>query len=151
MKKSILNIVFSVIALTAMLKITSCSDDEVGASETTLNKLTAHNWDLSRVTVGGVDQTSLYPDLSIQWTKDKTLSTTNGGTIWPSTSNFSFTDNTAKTLLVQLKNGENTEVTIETLTDSELVISLHWNETTFGQGRSKSIEGDHIFEFTAAN
>lgn len=42
-------------------------------------------------------------------------------------------------------------VTIESLTDTQLIISLHWDETTLGQGRVRSVEGDHTFEFEVAD
>jgi hypothetical protein len=151
MKKHILSTMLSVLALIATLTTTSCSDDTASATETSLKKLTAHDWDLSRVTVNGVDKTLLYSAVALQWNKDKTFSVTNGGAIWPSTGTFSFTDGSGKMLLVLLNNGENTEVTIQTLTDTQLIISLHWSETTIGQGRSKSVAGDHIFEFTAVH
>jgi hypothetical protein len=116
-----------------------------------MNKLAAHEWMLKKVTVNGTDRTSLYEGLVLSWTKNQTFSAASGGVIWPSTGTFSFTDNTGNSLIVSLANNEEAQVSIVTLTDTDLIISLQWNESTLGPGRAKSIEGEHIFEFVAVN
>lgn len=151
MQRKIFYILLSVLALTATLTITSCKDDDPVVTEENLNKLAAHRWSLTRATVNGVDKTALYSNLILQWNNNKTFSSTNGGVIWPSTGSFSFTDDAEKILLLSLNINGDTEVSIQTLTDTQLVISFHWNQTTTSNGRSKSIEGDHIFEFSAVN
>jgi hypothetical protein len=151
MKKNILYTLFSLIVLSSICTITSCSGDDPSATEKNLSKLTAHGWTLSSVTVGGVDRTSSFAALSIEWNKNQTFATTNGGIIWPSVGTWSFTDGTGQTILVSLNNNTSVEATLETLSDTQLVVSLHWSETTLGHGRVKSVEGDHIFEFEALN
>jgi hypothetical protein len=151
MKRNLIYILLSAFTLSATLTVTSCKDDDPSATETNLNRLTAHNWNLTKVTVDGVDKTSLFSDLALQWNKTSTFAVVNGGVMWPSTGTWSFTDSSGKTLVVSLNNSHNAEVTIETLNDTQLIISLHWDETTIGQGRVKSVEGDHIFEFEAAD
>jgi hypothetical protein len=151
MKRNFIYILLSAFALSATLTITSCKDDDPSATETNLNRLTAHNWNLTRVTVDGVDKTSLFSGLALQWNKDNSFAVTNGGVMWPSTGTWSFTDGSAQTLFVSFHNSADAEVAIETLNDTQLIISLHWDETTLGQGRVKSVEGDHIFEFEAAD
>jgi hypothetical protein len=101
--------------------------------------------------VDGTDKTSLFSGLALQWSKTSTFSAVNGGVIWPSTGTWSFTDGSAQTLFVSLSNGTDAVVTIETLNDTNLIISLRWDETTIGQGRVRSVQGDHTFEFEAAD
>jgi hypothetical protein len=151
MKRNLIYILLSAFALSATLTLTSCKNDDPGATETNLNRLTAHQWNLTKVTVDGVDKTSLFTGLALQWNKDNSFTVVNGGVMWPSSGTWSFTDGTAQTLFVSLGNSADAEVTIETLNDTNLVISLHWDETTLGPGRVKSVEGDHIFEFEAAD
>ena len=151
MKTNILYILLSMVALTATLTATSCKDDDPSATERTMKKLVAHEWTLTKATVDGTDRTSVYEGLVLRWNKKQTFSATNGGVIWPSTGTFSFTDKEGKSLLVSLTNNEETQVSIETLTNTELVISFHRNESTIGQGRLTSIKGEHIFEFAAGN
>lgn len=149
--KSLIYIFLSAFALSATLTIMSCKDDDPGATETNLNHLTAHNWNLIKVTVDGVDKTSLFTGLALQWNKNQTFGVTSGGVIWPSSGTWSFTDGSGKTLFVSLNSIDDAEVTIETLNNTSLIISLHWDETTLGHGRVRSIEGDYVFEFEAVD
>lgn len=151
MKRNLICVLLSAFALSATLTVTSCKDDDPSATETNLNRLTVHHWNLIKVTVDGVDKTSLFSGLTLQWNKDNTFVATNGGVMWPSTGTWSFTDDSAQTLFVSLSNNADAEVTIETLNDTNLIISLHWDETTLGQGRVKSVKGDHFFEFESAD
>lgn len=152
MKRNLIYVLLSVFALSATMTISSCKkDDDPGATEINLNRLTAHNWNLVKVTVDGVDKTSLFSDLALQWSKANTFSAVNGGVMWPSTGTWSFTDDSGKTLFVSLNNIGDVEVTIETLNNTSLVISLFWDKTTLGEGRVRSIEGAHVFEFEAVD
>lgn len=144
--------VLTALALVATVTLNSCKkDDDPSPTERNLDLLTAHGWDLTRVTVNGVDKTALFEGLTLQWNEDNTFTTSHGGVMWPVNGTWSFTDGTGQELFVSLSDLEDAQVTVETLTETSLVISLHWDETTIGQGRGKSVEGDHVFEFEAAN
>jgi hypothetical protein len=152
MKLKSLYTLLSVLALSAAVSLSSCKkDDDPSATETNLSLLTAHSWDLTRVTVNGVDKTELFEGLTLHWAENNTFTTTHGGVMWPTTGTWSFTDGSGQGLFVSLIDLQDAEVSIETLTETTLVVSLHWDETTIGQGRTKSVEGDHVFEFTAGN
>ena len=142
-------VLLSAFALSASLTVTSCKDDEPGATEMMVNRLTAHNWKLVTVTVDGVDNTSLFAGLTLQWNKASSFSAVNGGAMWPSTGTWSFTDGSGKTMIVSLKNIGDVDVAIQTLDDTRLVISLFWDQTTLGSGRGGSVTGQHVFEFEA--
>jgi hypothetical protein len=150
--KSALYTLLSIMALSATASLTSCKkDDDPSATEKNLDLLTAHSWNLTRVTVNGVDKTALFEGLTLTWNETNTFNTTHGGVIWPASGTWSFADGSGQALFVSITSLEDAEVTLETLNEETLVISLHWDETTIGQGRAKSVEGDHIFEFEAAN
>lgn len=152
MKLKSLYILLSVLALSVTASLTSCKkDDDPSATERNLDLLTSSNWQLSRVSVNGVDKTALFEGLTLRWAENNTFTTTHGGVMWPATGTWSFADGSAQQLFLSLNNLDDAEVTIETLTATSLIVSLHWNETTIGQGRTKSVEGDHIFEFEAVN
>jgi hypothetical protein len=151
MKRNLICVLLSAFILYSTLSLTSCKDDDPSATETNLNRLTAHHWNLTKVTVNGVDKTSLFIGFTLQWNKNNSFAVTDGGVMWPSTGTWSFTDGSAQTLFVSLRNNTDAEVTIETLNDSNLLISLYWDETTLGQGRVRSVEGDYLFEFEAAD
>jgi hypothetical protein len=151
MKRNLICVLLSAFILLTTLTVTSCKDDDPSAAETNLKRLTAHHWQLTKVTVNGVDKTSLFIGFILQWNKDNSFTVIDGGAMWPSTGTWSFTDGSAQTLFVSLSNSADAEVTIETLDDTNLVISLHWDETTLGQGRVRSVEGEYLFEFKAAD
>jgi hypothetical protein len=150
MKRNLTQILLSAIILYTTVTVTSCKDDDPSATETNLKRLTAHHWQLTKVTVDGIDKTSLFIGFTLQWNKDNSFAVIDGGAMWPPTGTWSFTDGTAQTLFVSLSNSADAEVTIETLNDTNLIIS-HWDETTLGQGRVRSVEGDYLFEFEAAD
>ena len=151
MKTNMNCVVLSIFITYALFLAMSCRDDDPQATETNLQRLAAHKWKLISVTVDGVDKTDLFTGLTLQWSQDKTFVATNGGEMWPSNGTWSVTDDSGKTLLVSLNDPDHVEVTIQTLDDSTLVISLHWNKTTLGSGRASSIAGDYVFEFKADN
>jgi hypothetical protein len=151
MKRNLVCVLLSLFVLYTTACLTSCKDDDPSAAETNLNRLASHHWQLTKVTVDGLDKTSLFIGFTLQWNKDNSFVVIDGGAMWPPTGTWSFTDGSAQTLFVSLSNSADAEVTIETLTDANLIISLHWDDTTLGQGRVKSVEGDYIFEFEAVD
>lgn len=151
MKRNLICVLLSALILHTTVTVTSCKGDDPSATEKNLNRLTAHHWQLTKLTVDGVDKTSLFIGLTLQWNRDNSFGVIDGGAMWPSAGSWSFTDGSAQTLFVSLNNTDDAEVTIETLNNTSLIISLFWDETTLGEGRVRSVEGDYIFEFEAAD
>lgn len=152
MKRKLLYVFLVASALSTILSISSCkNEDTPSATEVSKSQLTAHAWKIRRVTIDGVDHSSLFADLSLQWRGDNRFSTVNGGVLWPASGTWSFADETGKALRVTLNGVADVPVTIETLDDTRLVLSLFWNKTTLSGGRTASIAGDHTFEFEVAN
>jgi hypothetical protein len=120
------------------------------ASEKTIALLTASggrwsppasvtNW----VTVEGVNVSDLFRDFTITFTE--TGYTTTGTTpVWPRTDSWHFKDDTATTIV---RDSDGKEVTIETLDETTLKITLTWDQTTY-DGRTKSVAGKHVFNLT---
>src|SRR6478736_5015726 len=81
-----------------MLQFASCKKADPKPSETEVvkEKLTSSTWTIQNVTVDGVDQTSVYQGLTINFT-ETTYTTTKGGLVWPASGTWSFTDETATT------------------------------------------------------
>lgn len=150
MKRNTIYVLLSSIFYSLLL-VTSCKEDDPSATETNLKRLAAHNWKLTKVSVDGVDKTALFTGLALQWNKNQTFGATNGGVMWPSSGTWSFNDNSGKMLVVSLNKIGDADVKIETLNEAMLVISLRWDMTIFSEGRTRSVEGDHVFEFEAAD
>lgn len=123
----------------------SCDEGTEGPSEEEqlTELLSAGTWKVSNVIVDGVSKKEMFTDLTIKFTKSD-FTTTNGGPLWPASGSWSLVDATAKTI----KRNDDVSITIETLTDNELVLSLNWTKTTLGKGRVESVAGKHVFSFT---
>jgi hypothetical protein len=142
MKKNITRYALSICVGAALLvNVSSCKkDDGESATQRTQRLLTSHTWQLSKLTVAGIDQTSLYPSMTLTASQN-VYTATNGEPVWPSSGTWELVDQAT----IDRDNGE--IITIEELTENTLTLSMHWSETTYGPGRTKSVEGAHVFEF----
>jgi hypothetical protein len=135
-----------VVLFLLLLLVVACKKDkdpQPSAVELTVEKLTSSGWVLNKLTVDEVDQTSLFRDLTLSFTATS-FTTTNGDPVWPTTGTWSFTDDTATEIL----RSDGVTIIIEEVSSTKLELSLMWDETSFAEGRKKSIEGNHVFTFT---
>jgi hypothetical protein len=148
-------------ALVVFLSLTlnGCGGDPPGPAELTesekyKNLLTAGKWSPSSATnwviVNGVDVSELFKDFTITFTA--TGYTTTGTTpVWPRTDTWKFkTEASVKAGVanIVIRNSDGSEVTIESLDDKTMKLSLLWNKETTEGGRSTSIIGKHEFTFS---
>jgi len=141
-KSIISSLVITAIIMAVVSQVTSCTED-VPETERVTSILTSHSWKVSTVTVGGTDQTSLFTGFTISFTGTN-YNPTNGGLVWPSSSTWTFKDDTAKVLV----RGDGLEVKLNEVTETSLKMELTWNKSTLGPGRISSISGVHIFSMT---
>jgi hypothetical protein len=113
---------------------------EKTAAELTTAKLTASQWKVGSVTVDGVDQSALFKSFNITFTATS-FSTTNGGVVWPASSNWSFTDANA----TGFSRSDGITVQLQEITDTSLKMSMAWSKNTLGPGRIESVKGQHVF------
>lgn len=127
------------IVLFAALSISSCNDEPTVA-EKVEGMLVSVAWSKPIVTVDGIDQSNLYQDFSITFTK--TNYTTSGGSpLWSPTGTWAFKDESAKALLLD----GTREVQINEITGTNLELAVQNNNTTFKSGRVNSIIGKNVF------
>jgi hypothetical protein len=105
--------------------------------------LTSGTWKLNAVTVDGVNKNDLFTGFTVTFTATG-FTATNGEPVWPSSGLWNFSDATAKSI----NRSDNVTVTLESLADTAITISLTWSKTTLGTGRAESIAGKHIFSLT---
>jgi hypothetical protein len=109
--------------------------------------LTASQWAPSTgnwVVVDGVSVAELFTDFKITFTS--TGYTTTGTTpVWPRTGTWKFKTGSTK---IFVRDADQVEVTIETLDDKNLKLTLLWDKETTEPGRSSSIRGKHEFNLT---
>jgi hypothetical protein len=142
--KKIVTMVFSSLALCLVLMLASCGDDATQSeADRVKDILISGTWKVQTVGVGNTDQTLLYKNLTLTFTGANYTTTTNGANIWPASGGWSFTDDTAKTIL----RSDGVSMAVGEATTTKLVLSFQWNNTTIGPGRGESIAGPHVFTF----
>lgn len=142
MKKTFQYLSF-VFAIGGMAFISSCGGDEPSATELMTKKLIVHPWILSSATVDATDKTSTYSGLSITFTKTG-FTATNGLPVWPTSGTWEFTDKKGSEFITN----DDLVVEIVQATSTTLTLSFSWDVTTFEPGRTKSVDGNHVFTFT---
>lgn len=98
-------------------------------------------WKAQSVLVDGVDDTSIYSNLKLSFS-DTEFASTNGGSVWPTSGTWKFTDDSGQTI----ERGDGLLIGVDEITSNSLTLSLTWTETTLGPGRIKSTSGKHVFK-----
>jgi hypothetical protein len=95
------------------------------------------------ITVDGLDVTTdLFKDFTITFTADK-IFTTGKTPVWLREDTWHFKDATGKIIL---RGQDNKEITVESVSETELQLILKWDQTTYEEGgRKKSIPGTFVF------
>jgi hypothetical protein len=141
--KAFKNIVIAVSTI-AIFFISGCSkDDETSTRNEQLRLLTASAWSINSITVDGVDQSSLFTNMTVSFAESE-YETSGGSEVWPASGTWRFKQNNSNVIIID----NDIEMTIVNLDESTLKISFQWNHNTFGTGRAKSIAGFHEFTFT---
>jgi hypothetical protein len=113
---------------------------------TTLLKAGGASWtpSSSGIKVDGVDVTAdLFDGFTIKF-EGSTLTTTGTTPVWERTDTWSFKDDNANVII---RGSDGKEVTISSISASELKLTLEWDQYTYEEGgRQKSIPG--TYEFT---
>jgi hypothetical protein len=142
MKKITHRYIFSVcMVAVALMSVTGCKKDDGESSiDRTERLLTAATWELSRLTVDGTDQTARHTGMTLTVSAN-TYTAENGEPVWPTSGTWTLVD--ASTI----DRDNDVMVTIETLNENALIVSMEWTQTTYGPGRTASSRGNHVFEF----
>ena len=142
--KPLLAALVSITLLAVITQLTSCggSDPAPSVQDQVRSKMVSGLWRIKTVTVDGVDRTSVYPGLTLQFTASAYTSA-NGKPVWATSGTWEFTSADGKTI----KRDDNIEVTMEVTTTS-LELVLNWPTGTLGGGRAGSVKGVNVFTFT---
>ena len=103
--------------------------------------LQSTQWKLSSIKVDDVSK-NLFANMTITFTANG-FTTTNGAPVWPASGTWTFSGSDAKTMTL----GDQTTVAIESITETNLTLSLTWTKNTVGPGRVASVAGKHVFVF----
>ena len=137
--------IFSVGMLAMLFLVGACG----GSDEPSLTEkqkiealLTSASWKVQAVKIDGVNETSSFPGLTLKFSSTS-FTVTNGAVVWPSSGTWSFTDETAK----KINRSDGVELTLVTVSETALVIRFSWDQSTLGEGRLASVEGEYEFTF----
>jgi hypothetical protein len=133
----------SVLALAALLFVSSCSKNDESAIDKATRQLTAGAWNLSSVTVDGTSHSDLFQGMTLRFTGN-TYTTTHGGPVWPASDTWNFENGSPGSI----RRGDGVDVQVTSLTDTSLTLRLTWDQTILSAGRSNALAGDHVFQFT---
>jgi hypothetical protein len=140
--KTIRILIPSLVILVVIMGLSGCHKDSPTPSEVNKKILSAHDWNLQTLSVDEVDKTSLYPGMTLSFTATS-YATTHGAPVWPASGTWSFANSEA----THVTRDDGMDITVEAISDTQLVLSMNWSKTTYG-GRVSSIAGHHVFTFT---
>ena len=122
-----------------MMIIASCGNDEKDTPDVQA-LLTSGTWKINTVTVDGVNRNDLYTNFTLSFTATG-FTAMNGEPVWPASGAWTFVTSAKK----EISRNDGIVVTLESISETELVLNLTWNKTTLGGGREASLQGDHTF------
>ena len=84
-------------------------------------------WKIQSVPVDGTDQSELFKNFTLTFT-DAGFATVNGTAVWPPSGTWKFVSDQA----TSFTRDDGLVVTIQTVSSTQLIISLVWTNTTLG-------------------
>ena len=122
----------------------STSDPAPAETDTQKNTklIVASSWTVQSVLVDAVDKSTVYKDLKLTFTAGG-FTATNGGTVWPASGSWSFTDDSGKVI----SRSDGVTINLTEISATKMVLSLAWTKTTLSGGRAQSVSGQHVFTF----
>lgn len=141
------------VTLLALTFLISCKSDDpaLAPTLTPVEKVTkiltdgGGAWNMpsvAGVTVDGLDVTQdLFKGFSMKF-GNGTLTTTGTTPVWERQDTWTFKDESATVII---RGHDNKEVTIQEITEDQMILTLEWEKDLFEGGRTKSIKGTHQF------
>lgn len=105
------------------------------------SKLLNGTWRITDVTVDGVNQSDLFNGFTLTFASG-VYTSGNGDPVWPAAGNWIFSNRTGRTITRE----DGIEITINSISQANLTLTLQWDQTSLGGGRISSIRGNHVFE-----
>jgi hypothetical protein len=142
----------AVLAIFYLSALSGCKKDDPKPKQTEADKVTktltsnGGTWTPSSstaaITIDGTDVTQdLFPGFSITFSEN-TFTTTGTSPVWLRKDTWHFKDETAKIII---RGQDSKEITISEVSESQLKLTLTWDETTYDEGRKKSLAGNYEF------
>jgi hypothetical protein len=138
---------FSVACLFAVLCMSACKDSaEATEQEVITTLLSDGKWAIQSVSVDGIDRSSLFSGLVLDF-EEGSYTSVNGKSLWPASGSWRFTaDNTTS-----ITRNDGLVASIAEIGEEKLILKLTSTSTSYGPGRVSSIAGEHTFTFVRTN
>jgi hypothetical protein len=133
--------VLSLAALVVLSLSQGCNESTPSVKEVNTGLLQAHAWNLSSLSIDGVDKTSLYTGMILTFSAG-TDATVNGAPVWLANDTWTLSDDG-----ITITRGDGIEVSVTAISEDSLTLTLTWTKNTFAGGRISSIKGNHVFNF----
>ena len=133
-----------IILFASCIIISSCSESENETQkDKTLRLLSSGTWHISQATFDNVDETDSFTGMYLTFSKG-TYASSNGEPVWSASGLWSFTNDNAKAIV----RDDDVEVTIQSISQTKLTITLQMDKTVLTGGRLHSVNGEYVFEFS---
>ena len=138
-------ILISTLLILGLLSIESCNkrsdDNNLSAKDKTSALLLSVPWNVNTVVADGTDQTTVFTGMTLSF-NSTSYTTTKGGALWPSNGEWTYADESGKSLL----RSDGLLVTILDISSTSLTLSFISTKGSIGW-RVNSISGNYIFTF----
>lgn len=149
--RHLLNTAFVIFITLCISALSGCKKDDPKPQLTEAQKVTqvltsnGGTWTPAAsgaITVDGIDVTQdLFANFSITFTAN-TFTTTGTTPVWLREDTWQFKD-AAANVIIRGQDGK--EITITEISDTQIKLSLTWDQTTYEGGRAKSLAGTYEF------
>lgn len=138
------NAIKMIVLVILLLNLSYCGSSE--AEELTPNQkaealLISRSWSLTSVSIDGVDS-NLYSGLTLTF-KPGNFSSAKSNKVWPASGTWNFAGEAGNKIV----RNDGVEITIESLSTTQFIITFTWSSTTFESGRGNSLKGNHRMTF----
>ena len=123
--------------------LASCSESSPETAQDKALKLLTGTWHVSNVTVDGVNKNDSFSGFTLTFTPTA-YSAVNGEPEWPTAGTWTFTDDTAQSIV----RDDDTIVEITSLREGKVTLTLHWDQIILGGGRVNTTSGEFVFELS---
>jgi hypothetical protein len=141
--KNILSALFSIAAVAILISISSCGGGGGGTPAPDMSALLkSGTWKVSTVTVDGANELDMFTGMTLTFTSGN-FTSTNADPVWPASGTWTL-NAAAKTF----SRNDGLVVTVgDNISETTLKLTLNWDKTTYGGGRTSSVAGEHVFTF----
>lgn len=127
--------------IVSSILLSSCSESTPETAQDKALKLLTSTWHVTNVTIDGVNKNDSFTGFSLTFTPTS-YSAVNGEPQWPTAGTWSFTDDTAQSIV----RDDDTVVGITSLSEGKVTLTMQWDQIILGGGRAHSTSGNFVFE-----